>query len=52
MEKRILKRAESSGRVDDNPEAIKKRFETYIKETKPIIDEFGNRGKLVLVSKK
>lgn len=45
-----MKRGESSGRIDDNIEAIKKRFDTYVKETKPIIDEFGRRGKLVVVS--
>jgi len=29
MEQRLLKRGETSGRSDDNPEAIKKRFETF-----------------------
>ena len=49
MEKRILKRGETSGRVDDNADAIKKRFDTYVNDTKPIIEEFRNRGKLVVV---
>lgn len=29
MEKRLLERAKTSGRSDDNPETIKKRFETF-----------------------
>lgn len=29
METRLLKRAETSGRSDDNPETIKKRLDTY-----------------------
>mmetsp|Transcript_38817 Transcript_38817/g.34506 ORF Transcript_38817/g.34506 Transcript_38817/m.34506 type:complete len:88 (+) Transcript_38817:126-389(+) len=29
MEKRILERAKTSGRSDDNIEALKKRFDTY-----------------------
>ena len=29
MEKRLLGRAETSGRSDDNPTAIKKRFITF-----------------------
>lgn len=37
MEERLLGRAETSGRVDDNPEAIKKRFETFEAQTKPVI---------------
>jgi adenylate kinase family enzyme len=37
MTKRILKRAESSGRSDDNLESLKKRFKTYSDETKPVV---------------
>lgn len=40
MEKRIMERAKTSGRSDDNPEAIKKRFQTYQDETKPVIEHF------------
>ena len=29
MEERLLGRAETSGRSDDNPETIKKRFHTF-----------------------
>ena len=38
MEKRLLERGKSSGRADDNPETIKKRFDTYSNETKPILE--------------
>jgi len=40
MEKRIMERSKTSGRSDDNPESIKKRFQTYQNETKPVIDHF------------
>jgi len=29
MEKRLIKRGETSGRSDDNAETIKKRFDTF-----------------------
>ena len=50
MEQRLLSRATTSGRVDDNPESIKKRFLTYINETKPVIDYFASIGKVYTVS--
>ena len=50
MEKRILKRGESSGRVDDNLEALKKRFDTFTNDTKPVVEEFRSMGKLIVVS--
>lgn len=31
-------------RSDDYPEVIKKRLETYYKETQPLIDYYKNRG--------
>lgn len=40
MLKRIMERSESSGRVDDNIESLKKRFAVYQTETKSIIDHF------------
>ena len=49
MTQRIMKRAESSGRNDDNEEAIKKRLKTYLESTLPIIAIFNERGKLVEV---
>ena len=44
MEKRILERAKTSGRSDDNPEALKKRFDTYLKETQPVVDYYDKLG--------
>ena len=38
MLKRIMKRAKTSGRVDDNIEAAQKRFKTFKEETMPVID--------------
>lgn len=34
---RIMDRAKTSGRADDNPETIQKRLDTFEKETKPIV---------------
>ncbi|KAH9307246.1 hypothetical protein KI387_035157, partial [Taxus chinensis] len=49
MEKRLLERGATSGRIDDNIETIKKRFETFEKETIPVIKYYENSGKGVLV---
>lgn len=44
MEKRLLKRGETSGRDDDKIDVIKKRFQTYINDTKPIVDLYDKKG--------
>ncbi|XP_055577104.1 adenylate kinase isoenzyme 1 isoform X2 [Falco biarmicus] len=44
MVKRLLKRGETSGRVDDNEETIKKRLDTYYKATEPVIAFYKSRG--------
>jgi len=46
MLKRLLKRGETSGREDDNPETIKKRFQTYNDTTMPVIDYYTKQGKV------
>ena len=46
MEARLLERGKTSGRIDDNLESIRKRFHTYMRETKPIIDYFSEKGKV------
>jgi hypothetical protein len=38
-----------AGRVDDNPETIKKRFNTYVKDTAPIIGLFDAEKKVVKI---
>lgn len=46
MEARLLQRGETSGRVDDNIESIRKRFATYMEQTMPIIEEYEKEGKV------
>lgn len=41
-----MDRGRSSGRIDDNEEAIRKRLVTYRESTMPIIKEFASSGKL------
>jgi adenylate kinase len=50
MKERLLKRGETSGRVDDNEESIKNRLETFHKQTKPVIDHYDKQGKLKKVN--
>ena len=33
-------------RQDDNPEVFSNRFDTYLRETKPLIDYYNSRGLL------
>jgi adenylate kinase family enzyme len=46
MEERLLKRGETSGRADDNSETIKKRFQTYIEKTLPVIQYYETMNKV------
>ncbi len=46
MLERLLERGKTSGRTDDNPESIKKRFVTYEESTRPIIEYFTGLGKI------
>ena len=39
------------GRSDDNEESFKIRFDTYIKNTKPLLDFYKDEGKLVVIDK-
>ncbi|KAJ2236854.1 bifunctional uridylate/adenylate kinase [Coemansia sp. RSA 1722] len=47
---RLLDRGKTSGRSDDNIESIKKRFNTYVNDSKPVIDAFDKQGKVITVS--
>ena len=49
MEKRLLKRGETSGRSDDNIESIKKRFKTFVETSMPVVDMFEKQNKVVKV---
>lgn len=46
MTKRLMGRAETSGRVDDNEETIKKRLKTFHDITTPVVDYYDKQGKL------
>jgi len=46
MEKRLLQRGLTSGRVDDNIESIKKRFITFKETSYPVIEAFAAKGKV------
>lgn len=50
MTERLLSRAKTSGRVDDNIETIKKRLVTFETATAPVLDYYKNAGRLVSVS--
>lgn len=47
LTRRILGRAQYSGRSDDNVESMKRRFETFKAETLPIVEHFKAQGKCV-----
>jgi len=46
MKKRLLKRAETSGRVDDNEATIVKRLKTFHDHTQPVIDYYEKQNKV------
>ena len=50
MEKRLLQRGETSGRADDNPESIRKRFRTFVETSMPVVSEFESQGRVVKVN--
>uniref|UniRef100_K3XB08 UMP-CMP kinase n=1 Tax=Globisporangium ultimum (strain ATCC 200006 / CBS 805.95 / DAOM BR144) TaxID=431595 RepID=K3XB08_GLOUD len=49
MEERLLERGKTSGRTDDNAEAIRKRFHTYLESTMPVIDYYAKLNKVFKV---
>jgi len=44
LEARLVKRGETSGRSDDNVEAIRKRFKTFESQSSPVIDFYHRLG--------
>ena len=46
---RLLKRAETEGRADDNEETIRVRQHVYAEQTAPLLDVYRGRGLLVEV---
>jgi adenylate kinase family enzyme len=49
MYERCMKRAETSGRTDDNPETMKKRVTNYLETSAPVIDYYDKFGKVVAI---
>lgn len=50
MLKRLIKRGETSGRTDDNVESIRKRFQTFVETSMPVVEYFDKAGKVVKIS--
>lgn len=50
MLKRLVKRGETSGRVDDNEESIRKRFKTFHETSFPVIEYYSKLGRVRTVS--
>jgi UMP-CMP kinase len=46
MLQRLLERAKTSGREDDNVETIRKRFRTYNEQTMPVIEHYRALNKV------
>lgn len=49
MKKRLLHRAQTSGRVDDNEETIVKRLKTFHNHTQPVIDYYTQQNKVLKI---
>jgi adenylate kinase (isozyme 1 subfamily) len=50
LQKRLMKRAKTSGRADDNAETIKKRFDTFNNTSMPVITHYEKANKVARVS--
>ncbi len=50
MEKRLLKRGETSGRSDDNADTIRKRFKTFLEQSLPVKDHYLAQSKCHVLS--
>jgi len=48
--KRLLKRAQTEGRADDNEETIRTRMQVYEAETRPLLDHYRERDLLVEIN--
>jgi adenylate kinase (isozyme 1 subfamily) len=49
MKERMLKRAQTSGRSDDNLETLAKRLATYHSLTQPVIDYYSKQRRLITI---
>jgi UMP-CMP kinase len=50
MQKRLLKRGQTSGRSDDNAESIKKRFKTFVETSMPVVDYFQKENRVIKIA--
>ncbi|CAG8817643.1 30940_t:CDS:2 [Gigaspora margarita] len=46
MKQRLLKRGETSGRIDDNIETIEKRFKVFKEESLPVVERYEKEEKV------
>jgi len=46
MMERLLHRAKTSGRADDNEQTIKNRLETFVRATEPVIEYYKKQNKV------
>lgn len=46
---RLTHRAQTSGRADDNPESISKRFRVFVDTSMPVVDYFAELHKVVKI---
>ena len=46
MEERLTERGKTSGRSNDNPETMRKRFHTFVHSSMPVVEHFEKQGKL------
>lgn len=47
--KRLVKRAQIEGRVDDTPDVIAHRQDVYLEQTQPVVDEYERRHLVIHV---
>jgi adenylate kinase family enzyme len=45
LESRLEERAKTSDRADDNPETMRKRFDTFQEQSKPVIEHYTKQGR-------
>ena len=50
MVQRLLERAKTSGRADDNEETIRKRLTVFSEQTKPVVEHYKGCNKVVQVN--
>ena len=52
LTERLLKRAQESGRSDDNPDTIKERLDVYHKQTQPLREHYIGKKKYIPINGK